>query len=168
MTVRIDANVNVYNTTAATGVANDKAKTGSVYAGEKPLGADDTVDVNPKMPKLTKGTYEIKDGDSLMKIANKLGLKVTDLVDQLIDAGKLPKDYDPFARHQHDISWMKAGKTIDVSYPKTEEQKAAYEEFTTARTRAYANRKAAAEKAAKAAEENSKKDEGFLSRWFGL
>ncbi len=168
MAMRIETNMNVYNTSAAAGVNNENAKNGSVYQNDKLLGADDTAELKPKMPKLTKGTYEIKEGDSLLKIANKLGLKVTDLVDQLVEAGKLPEGYDPFARHKHDISWMKAGKTINVSYPKTEEQKAAYEEFTTERTRAYANRKAAAEKAAKAAEENAKKDEGFLSRWFGL
>ena len=91
-----------YTAAPAEGKAAGKAETA---AGGKTLGASDTVETNKNgMPKLTPILYEIKDGDSLMKIANELGLKITDLVDQLKASGKLPQDYDPFARHEKDIS----------------------------------------------------------------
>ena len=115
------------------------------------LGVGDNVETSGNgMPKLTPVMYEIKDGDSLMKIANELGLKITDLVDQLKASGKLPEDYDPFARHEKDIPWMKKGNKIKISYPATDEQKAKYEEFCEKRTHEYYNRKAAAERKAKA------------------
>lgn len=127
----------------------DKTKAQTAGSGTKPLGAQDTVETNSNMPKLTPILYEIKDGDSLRKIADELGLKITDLVDQLKASSKLPKDYDPSVQHAKDIGWMKKGNKIKVSYPATESQKDAYETFTTARTKAYYNKKAQAEKAKK-------------------
>lgn len=123
----------------------------------KPLGAEDTVETKSNgMPKLTPILYEIKDGDSLRKIADELGLKMTDLVDQLKASGKLPKDYDPSAKHTKDIGWMKKGNKIKVSYPETEKQKEDYEDFTTTRTKLYYTKKAEAEKVKK--EESLKKE----------
>lgn len=140
--------------------------------GTAPLGADDKVETKPKngMPKLTPIMYEIKDGDSLLKIAGELGLKITDLVDQLKESGKLPKDYDWNARHGKDISWMKRGNKIKVSYPATEKQKAAYEDFCDKRTKEFYNRKAAKERAAKAEAKAKARAEydalPFYKRWF--
>lgn len=138
----------------------NKAQPGKTDANvTKPLGAEDTVETKSNgigMPKLTPILYEIKDGDSLRKIADELGLKMTDLVDQLKASGKLPKDYDPSAKHTKDIGWMKKGNKIKVSYPATDKQKDDYEAFTTARTKIYYTQKAEAEKVKK--EESLKKE----------
>lgn len=109
----------------------------------KPLGATDTLDTEKNGVKLTPIMYEIKDRDTLMKIANELGLSITDLVDQLKKSGKLPEDYDPAAKHGKDISWMKKGNKIKLAYPATEQQKADYEAFCDKRTKEYYNKKAA-------------------------
>ena len=132
------------------------------------LGVGDNVETsgNKGMPKLTPILYEIKDGDSLMKIAGELGLKITDLVDQLKASGKLPKDYDPFVQHKKDIPWMKKGNKIKLSYPETEEQKAKYEEFCEQRTKDYYNRKAAAERKAKAEAKAKARAEYDALPWF--
>lgn len=144
--------------------ANKSTATGTATQNNTNLpGAEDSLDIKKSMPKLTPVTYTIKDGDSLQKIANKLGLKLTDLVDQLKASGKLPEDYEPSARHAHDISWMKEGKTIKVSHPATDFQKAAYQEYTEARTKEYYNKKAAAQKAAQEQQE----PKGFWSNLFG-
>ena len=101
------------------------------------LGVGDNVETsgNNGMPKLTPILYEIKEGDSLTKIAAEFDLKITDLLQQLKDSGKLPKDYDPNVLHKHDIPWMKKGNKIKISYPATDEQKAKYEEFCEQRTK---------------------------------
>ncbi len=142
--------VNAITYTAAPAEAK-AAGTTETASGGKTLGASDTVETNKNgMPKLTPVMYEIKDGDSLMKIAAEFDLKITDLIQQLKDSGKLPKDYDPNVSHKHDIPWMKKGNKIKISYPATDEQKAKYEEFCEKRTHEYYNRKAAAERKAKA------------------
>ena len=58
------------------------------------LGVGDNVETsgNNGMPKLTPILYEIKEGDSLTKIAAEFDLKITDLLQQLKDSGKLPKE----------------------------------------------------------------------------
>ena len=151
---KIMANLTVQNTKAVeyTSTVAEAPKSGNTKASDaKLLGAEDKVETKQSgMPKLTPILYEIKDGDSLMKIANELGLKITDLVDQLKASGKLPEDYDPFARHAKDISWMKKGNKIKLSYPETEKQKAEYQEFCDNRTKEYYNKKAAAKKEAEA------------------
>lgn len=151
---KIMANLTVQNTKAVeyTSTVAEAPKSGNTKASDaKLLGAEDKVETKQSgMPKLTPILYEIKDGDSLMKIANELGLKITDLVDQLKASGKLPEDYDPFARHTKDISWMKKGNKIKLSYPETEKQKAEYQEFCDNRTKEYYNKKAAAKKEAEA------------------
>ncbi len=132
------------------------------------LGVGDNVETsgNNGMPKLTPVMYEIKEGDSLMKIAAEFDLKITDLIQQLKDSGKLPKDYDPNVSHKHDIPWMKKGNKIKISYPATEEQKAKYEEFCEQRTKDYYNRKAAAERKAKAEAKAKARAEYDALPWF--
>ena len=132
------------------------------------LGVGDNVETsgNNGMPKLTPILYEIKEGDSLTKIAAEFDLKITDLLQQLKDSGKLPKDYDPNVLHKHDIPWMKKGNKIKISYPATEEQKAKYEEFCEQRTKDCYNRKAAAERKAKAEAKAKARAEYDALPWF--
>lgn len=136
----------------------------------KTLGVGDNVEIKskPKMPKLTPTVYEIKEGDALQIIAGNLGLNLTDLVDQLKDQGKLAKDYDPSVRHKKAIPWLKKGQKINVSYPKTEAQKLMYEEYTTARTKEYYNKKAEAKRAEEAAAKEAKRQETPKGFWSGL
>lgn len=133
-----------------------------------PLGADDKVETKPKkgMPKLTPIMYEIKDRDTLMKIANELGLSITDVIEQLKDSGKLPEDYDMNARHGKDIPWMKKGNKIKLSYPATEKQKAEYEEFCEKRTKEYYNKKAAKAREEKAAAKAKAQAEYDALPWY--
>ncbi len=132
------------------------------------LGVGDNVETsgNNGMPKLTPILYEIKEGDSLTKIAAEFDLKITDLLQQLKDSGKLPKDYDPNVLHKHDIPWMKKGNKIKISYPATDEQKAKYEEFCEKRTHECYNRKAAAERKAKAEAKAKARAEYDALPWF--
>lgn len=141
---------NVYTSSSK---SEKSGRTDTAYsAGSKPQGTGDSVDIKQTAPIIQtfpEKTYTIKDGDALQKIASEHNLNLQDLIDQLKDQGKLPKDYDPHVRHAHDISWMKAGNKITFRYPKTEQQLEKYDDFTTQRTRDYYNRKAAAEREAK-------------------
>ena len=132
------------------------------------LGVGDNVETsgNNGMPKLTPILYEIKEGDSLTKIAAEFDLKITDLLQQLKDSGKLPKDYDPNVLHKHDIPWMKKGNKIKISYPATDEQKAKYEEFCEQRTKDHYNREAAAKRKAKAEAKAKARAEYDALPWF--
>lgn len=170
MTISTEYNLQAKPVTAKTPAKASSTKPAVKTNPPKTLGVGDNVETanKPKMPKLTPTVYEIKEGDALQKIANNLGLKLTDLVEQLKDQGKLAKDYDPSAKHQKDIPWMKKGQKINVSYPKTETQKLLYEEFTEARTKDYYNKKAEAKKAEEAAAKEAKSQEAPKGFWSGL
>lgn len=161
---------NVSNMEYASASSNvRKTENGSRNAfGTAPLGANDAVETksNNGMPKLTPIIYEIKDGDTLMKIANELGLSITDVVQQLKDSGKLPKDYDVNARHAKDISWMKKGNKIKLSYPATKQQKADYDAYCEKRTKEYYNKKAAKAREEKAVAKAKARAEYDALPWY--
>lgn len=166
MSLTVD--VNTDNRTGKTDKkpVNKAAASKATAPTKKPSGATDDYETANGKPKLTKILYEIKDGDSLTKIAAELGIKMTDLVDELKAQGKLPKDYDVNTTHDHDIPWMKKGNKIKVSYPATQKQKDDYEAFCEKRTHEYYNKKAKKEAAQKEAEHQKRLTEYEALPWY--
>jgi len=74
-------------------------------------------------------THTVKSGDSFMKIAKHYGIDQNDVVAQLKDKKALPADYNMCAPQKSDPKCMGEGKTITLSIPKNDAQRAEYKSW---------------------------------------
>lgn len=125
------------------------------------VGQEKTVDsfghkIVKKPEDLKNVSYEVKSGDSFMKIAKHFGIKPDAVVVQLKDKGLLPKDYNPYEVHNTDPKVLREGNQIQLSLPKNPAQKEDYKKWIDYKIGYYNNFVKAAEvKKSPAPEEKS-------------
>lgn len=158
---------------AVNGISGTKgtAQSSNVVKSEQtsiPVGQAKIVDnfgkkIVKKPEDLKTVSYEVKSGDSFMKIAKHYGVKPDAVVVQLKDKGLLPKDYNPYKQHDTDPKVLHEGTQFKLSLPKNEAQKEDYKKWVDYKIGYYNNFvKASEAKKAPAAQEKS-----MWSRIFG-